>query len=189
MILTDREIENCITSRQIVIEPVPDATMYSSTSVDLRLANTIRRWILGRKTVQGVEEKIISPHAPGYNYNEIAKEFTELIIIDSSGGYILEPGYFILAWTKEYVELPAEFGIAARVEGKSSLARLAVSVHTTAPTIHSGFEGQIQLEMCNHGKLRIKLLPDMKICQLIFEKTLGTPQKGYSGMFSKQTSK
>ncbi len=56
----------------------------------------------------------------------------------------------------------------------------------TAPTIHSGFRGQIQLEMCNQGPLRVKLTPGMPICQLIFELTLGTPEKGYAGMFSGQ---
>ncbi len=98
-------------------------------------------------------------------------------------GYVLEPGVFVLGWTAENVELPTETRIAARVEGKSSLARLGIGIHITAPTIHAGFKGSIQLEICNHGKLRVRLIHGMPVCQLIFEQTLGTPEKGYSGQF------
>jgi dCTP deaminase len=87
------------------------------------------------------------------------------------------------------VNLPYDSRLAARVEGKSSLARLGLGVHITAPTIHAGFEGQIRLELINHGRLPITVKPGMRICQLIFEQTLGTPQRGYHGQFSGQTSK
>jgi len=70
----------------------------------------------------------------------------------------------------------------------SSLARLGLGVHVTAPTIHAGFDGHIRLEMVNHGKLPIRLRTGMRICQLIFEQTLGTPDKGYRGHFSGQSS-
>ena len=76
--------------------------------------------------------------------------------------------------------------LAARVEGKSSLARLGLAVHVTAPTIHAGFDGHTQLEIINHGGVPIRLRTGMRIYQLIFEQTLGTPVKGYSGRFSGQ---
>jgi dCTP deaminase len=72
------------------------------------------------------------------------------------------------------------------VEGKSSLARLGLAIHVTAPTIHGGFSGNIQLEVINYGPLPIKLRPGMKICQLIFEQTLGVPEKLYQGQFKGQ---
>ncbi|MFY9628129.1 MAG: dCTP deaminase [Methylocystis sp.] len=109
--------------------------------------------------------------------------FTETITID---GYQLKQKELILAYTKEYVDLRRDTKIAARVEGKSSLARIGLSVHITAPTIHAGFDGQIRLEIVNHGHLPIKLKPGMRICQLIFEQTLGTPVRGYGGQFSGQ---
>jgi dCTP deaminase len=59
-------------------------------------------------------------------------------------------------------------------------------MHITAPTIHAGFKGQLQLEVVNHGSLDVILRPGMRICQLIFEGTLGTPEKGYAGMFAGQ---
>jgi dCTP deaminase len=89
----------------------------------------------------------------------------------------------------EYVNLPMDSRLAARVEGKSSLARIGVGVHITAPTIHAGFEGQIRLEIMNHGHLPVTIKPGMRICQLIFEQTLGTPERGYKGKFSGQKSK
>ena len=100
----------------------------------------------------------------------------------------MEPHGFILGWTKEYLELPVNSRLAARVEGKSSLARIGLGVHITAPTIHAGFKGTIQLEICNHGSLRVRLCPNMPVCQLILEQTLGTPVKGYKGQFYGQTA-
>jgi dCTP deaminase len=98
-------------------------------------------------------------------------------------GFVLAPGAFLLAWTEETVHLPPQSRVAARVEGKSSLARLGVGIHVTAPIIHAGFDGQIQLEICNHSGLSVTLVPGLRVCQLVFELTLGTPDKGYSGQF------
>lgn len=84
------------------------------------------------------------------------------------------------------MDLRNDTRIAARVEGKSSLARIGLAVHITAPTIHAGFDGQIRLEIVNHGPLPILLKPGMRICQLIFEQTLGTPDKVYGGQFAGQ---
>lgn len=101
----------------------------------------------------------------------------------------MEPGSFVLGWTEENIELPVHARLAARVEGKSSLARLGIGIHITAPTIHAGFKGPIQLEICNHGPIRVKLMGNMPVCQLIFEQTLGTPDKGYSGQFFAQSKR
>lgn len=94
----------------------------------------------------------------------------------------------LLAWTHETVVLPIASRVAARVEGKSGLARLGLIVHMTAPTIHAGFTGQIQLEMTNLGPHDIILDPGMPICQLIFEVTFGTAAKGYGGQFAGQSA-
>jgi dCTP deaminase len=92
--------------------------------------------------------------------------------------------------------LPFRSRIAARVEGKSSLARLGLGVHVTAPTIHAGFGyadrhpewlgNPIQLEIWNTGPKPIILKRGMKICQLIFEWVDGTPEQGYHGQFRVQ---
>lgn len=131
----------------------------------------------------------LAPGAPGYNYLEVSAQFTQAIKPEAGGGFVIQPGDFALAWTAENIELPVEYGIAARVEGKSSLGRIGIGVHVTAPTIHAGFKGSVQLEVFNHGPNPVTLTPGMKICQLIFELTMGTPDKAYSGQFHDQQAR
>ena len=180
MILTDREIKIAVERDLITIVPPPDPnTAFSSTAVDLTLDPNI---IVFNKTVAGVDV-VVDPSKN--NASEIIGEITHRETIPS-GGYLFDPKILMLGWTKEFVRLDIGTRIAARVEGKSSLARLGLAVHVTAPTIHAGFEGQIQLELVNHGNVPIRLKPGMRICQLIFETTLGTPERGYQGQFSGQ---
>lgn len=173
MILTDREIRIALVQKQIVIDPEPDLTIaISSTSIDLTLDNNFATW----PQINGLS---IRPGAPGYSYAAVAG----LQVKQQSPTFALQPGRFVLAWTKQRVNIPYTSRLAARVEGKSSLARLGVSVHVTAPIVHAGFNNRIQLEMFNFGQNEVVLDADMWICQLVFEYTAGTPDKGYSGMF------
>ena len=91
--------------------------------------------------------------------------------------------------TKERVDLNLKGKVAARLEGKSGLARIGLGVHVTAPTIHAGFPGTIQLELVNHGPMPIKLRPGMAICQLIIETIKGTPSMAHKSQFAGQTAK
>jgi dCTP deaminase len=101
-----------------------------------------------------------------------------------------------LGWTKEKIKLPHTSRIAARVEGKSSLARIGVGVHVTAPIIHPGFGSSgnvprnpgssIRLEIWNLGTICVKLCKGMPICQLLFEEVHGIPEDGYTGQFQFQ---
>jgi dCTP deaminase len=113
----------------------------------------------------------------------------------SADGFVLTPGAFVLGWTEERIGLPHTSRIAARVEGRSSLARLGVGVHVTAPTIHAGFGvtddpnypgTRIRLEVWNCGPLAVCLQKGMKVCQLMLEEVHGTPEKGYQGTFTTQ---
>jgi dCTP deaminase len=170
-------------AKQIIIDPMPDFSVaLSSTSLDLTLSKIVRLW---SEPVMG-SERTICPASLNYSYNTIAENFTVLGEIGPTG-YILKPHQFLLAWTAEEITLPTSSRLAARVEGKSSLARLGIGVHVTAPTIHAGFDGPIQLEIVNHGELDVKLEVGMRVCQLIFEQTAGTPDKGYKGQFLKQS--
>jgi dCTP deaminase len=182
LVLTDREIQAAIEHSHIIVNPQPGPEAYSSTSIDLTLSKSLRIW--KTETLAGVEQ-IICPATEGYKYNEFAKAYSDLKELTDEG-HVLKPQEFVLAWTEEHVGLPVASRLAARVEGKSSLARLGVGIHVTAPTIHAGFDGPIQLEICNHGLLRVRLVPGMRVCQLIFEQTLGTPEKGYTGQFQHQ---
>lgn len=185
MILTDREIRLGLRTGRIVIQPAPDEANYSATSLDLTLGKGGRKWI----TAPPGSDLKIDPGSPqDFSYEAIQHAFTVPVEPNPAGQLVVEPGGFMLGWTREYVELPAEHGIAARVEGRSSLGRIGIGVHVTAPTIHAGFKGAIRLEIVNHGPNPVLLTPGMKICQLIFELTMGTPEKAYSGQFLGQTS-
>jgi dCTP deaminase len=186
--LTDREIQIAIENRQIVVDPGPPPEFFSSTSVDLRLSERIRVWNPPGQPMPGVEQGLVlSPGAPGYSYDSVVRQFSTADFI-GAGGHVLQPGAFLVGWTIERVEIPNTSRVAARVEGKSSLARLGVGVHITAPTIHAGFAGQIQLEIKHQGTVPVRLVPGMKVCQLIFEQTLGVPNKGYAGIFLGQAA-
>lgn len=181
MVLTDREIESCISSKQIIITPAPDPSAYSSTSLDLTLSKTYSKW--QTPTTSAIEQVI---DLGAGSYGEVARALLKTDEMDVDG-LILEHNDFLLASTTEEVHLKSESRLAARVEGKSSLARLGLIVHLTAPTIHAGFHGTITLEICNLGVHKLRIKPGMKICQLIFEQTLGVPHKGYQGQFLHQT--
>jgi dCTP deaminase len=191
MILSDREIRIALKRGLLRIVPEPMAEGWSSTAVDLRIAAALRRWNpTPGKPTDGVDLRFRPAH-PDFNFSQIAQQLTEEIMIPPAG-YNLEPNQFILGWTLESTRIPNESRLAARVEGKSSLARLGLGIHVTAPTIHAGFgeanpDGiPLQLEIWNVGPLPIELQPEMRICQLIFEEVHGTPDRGYHGQFQEQ---
>ena len=95
----------------------------------------------------------------------VTEEVYDVIICDDH--FIIHPGQFILAHTLEYIKLPTY--LAARLEGRSSLARLGIIIHSTGGFIDAGFEGQLTLEMTNINKVPVKLYPGMKIAQIAFE--------------------
>jgi dCTP deaminase len=181
VILTDREIKLSLAKDQFSIDPLPSDRAFSSTAVDLTLGSTARRF---KASVDAGLR--LDPGHPKFRYRTVVGMLTDDVATDPDVN--LETRTLLLAWTREFIALPEAARVAARVEGKSSLARLGVGVHITAPTIHAGFKGQIQLEIVNHGPAPVTLRAGMPICQLIFETTLGTPEKGYAGIFAGQTA-
>ena len=183
MIWTDREIHIALREGLIDIVPAPSESAYSSTAVDLTLHPTLSIFV----PPTGGTEMVFDPTHPDFNHEAVLQQHTKKIELGPDG-YVFTPGTFLLAWTAETVSLKLAAKIAARVEGKSSLARLGVGVHVTAPTVHAGFSGQIRLEMTNHGLFPVKLRAGMRLCQLMFEQTMGTASTAYEGRFSGQTS-
>lgn len=181
MILTDRDILDAIADGSVAIEPAPPETFYAPNGVDLRLD---ARLSLYRAPAPG-EDPVIDPAGPGYTFREAITRMAGDIDIGADG-FVLDPGRLVLGWTLERVDLRPGARLTARVEGKSSLARIGLIVHLTAPTIHAGSTGQIQLEIINLGPRPIRLRAGMKVCQLILEQTLGVPQRGYGGQFAGQ---
>lgn len=192
MILSDREIRAALARGSLRITPDPrtEVALWSSTALDLKLDGQLSRWSLPPAALQDV-----CPAEPDFDYHTLSSQYLSPFPMPE-GGYPMAPGEFLLGWTLERLQMPHTSRLAARVEGKSSLARLGLGVHVTAPTIHAGFGykanmpeyigSSIQLEIWNVGPARIVLKAGMRICQLIFETVDGTPELGYEGTFTIQ---
>jgi len=191
MILSNVDIHAAIDNGSIVVTPEPlprfpsmadPKCPYASTSLDLRLSPKLSR----PKKVAGINLDLRN-----LSVAPTLAALYEDITIDPNNGYILEPNQFILGNTVEWVHLPVREGhsaFAARVEGKSSRARMGILVHFTAPTIHAGFEGNITLEMINLGPFPLTLFPGIPICQLIFERVDHAPVKYATSQFQGQSA-
>jgi len=111
----------------------------------------------------------------------------EDVQLDANGRVVIPDDSFILAMTLERIDLPLD--LAARVEGRSSFARLGLAVHITAPTIHAGFCGPIVLEIKNLGPHVLMIEPGKTcVCQLIFEQLSSKPTGPLKTDFQDQTN-
>ncbi len=172
MILSNVGIQRALDDGDLIIQPEPaprrptaeqPSCPYDTCSVNLRLDAQIRIPRAGEPNTLDLRRGGIAP---------FLSKLYESHTVDPKGGYALHPNTFILGQTLERVHLPIREGrpcYAARIEGRSSFARVGLLVHFTAPTIHAGFEGTIALEMINLAEYPISLFPEMEICQLIIE--------------------
>ncbi len=198
MILCDREMRAAFRLGLILISPEPVPELFSSTAVDLTLDKYLLIWE-PRPQAKGASAEI-RPFSGNFNITAMMNDpdWARAVEIDPVHGFKFHTkGQFLLAYTQQKIYLPHTSRIAARVEGKSSLARLGIGVHVTAPTIHAGFGYKpgvpaeetaqpIQLEMFNLTGLLVTLDIGMPICQLILEEVREVPTKGYQGQFSEQ---
>jgi dCTP deaminase len=136
VILSDARIKMALADKLIEIHPDPREveTLWSSTTLDLRLGEELLVW----HPPEPSHEEFVVNVDDSFSAARLISERTRSIRI-SQEGYVLRQGRFILGWTLERVSLPTVSRLAARVEGKSSLARIGMGVHVTAPTIHGGF--------------------------------------------------
>jgi dCTP deaminase len=104
-------------------------------------------------------------------------DLTELVEVAEGESFMLHPGEFVLGSTLERVGVPTD--LVARVEGKSSLGRLGLVIHSTAGFIDAGFDGHVTLELANLANLPITLYPGMKIGQISFIKMTSPAEKPY----------
>ncbi|MBM3333091.1 dCTP deaminase [Candidatus Sumerlaeota bacterium] len=174
MILSDGEMRTALRKKQIIVRPEPDESRFTSSAVDLILGNEIVE-LKSPQELQSDQPLGVMPRLI-LNLVEIdvqawLQRYGKPVPKEVDGSFLLPPGKFVLAKTQEYIALPLRSKIAARVEGRSTLARVGLLVHFTAPTIHAGFEGHIVLEMCNFSPYELQLFPGkLRICQLIFER-------------------
>jgi dCTP deaminase len=151
VILSDRSIREELKAGRIVIEPL-DETAIQPSSVDLRLGRYFRVFLNHTTKVIDVKEN--------------QEDLTPLVEIEDEDAFILHPGEFVLGSTAERVQLPDD--LVARLEGKSSLGRLGLLIHSTAGFVDAGWDGHLTLELSNVANLPITLYPNMKIGQISF---------------------
>ena len=151
MILSDRTIREAIDAGRIVIDPF-DPKKVQPSSVDLTLDH---RFLVFRNHTRAV-----------IDVKEDLSDLTELVEIEGDKAFMLHPGEFVLGSTSERIALPDD--LVGRIEGKSSLGRLGLQVHSTAGFIDPGFDGHVTLELANVANLPITLYAEMKIGQLSF---------------------
>jgi len=177
--LSDWEIEEARQTGLIEISPW-DPHLLQPVSYDLTLSHEIR---IPLEDIHTVDPLMANDGQAFYGRVPADASTTELCKIDV---YTLEPRDFILGATMEYLKLSD--GMAARVEGKSSLGRLGVAVHITAGFIDPGFEGQITLEIVNLSRWGLVLYPNMPIAQIVFE-PVTQPSRSYrqTGHYQGQT--
>ena len=151
MILSDRTIREELTSGRITIEPLGEGALQPS-SVDLHVDRLFR--VFRNHTTRVIDVK------------EDQTELTELVEVAEGDAFILHPGEFALGSTSERVALPDD--LVARLEGKSSLGRLGLLIHSTAGFVDAGWDGHLTLELSNVANLPITIYPGMKIGQISF---------------------
>jgi len=182
VILCDHHIEAVIRDKRLYIEPIPEAGQYDSTTVNLRDGDDFRVW------KPSLKAKGTRHHIDLDNINLVdIHDLTDPLEPERNGLVVIAPGQLVLVRTLEYVRLPLEGKLAARVEGRSKQARLGLTAHITAPTIHAGFAGHITLEIVNHGPFWLEVRPKVtRLCQLVIEEVSDVPLRGGSQVFSEQ---
>jgi dCTP deaminase len=151
VILSDATIRQALKEGRIVIDPIEESHIQPS-SVDLRVDRYFR-------VFRNDTTPYIDPKQP-------QEDLTELVEVPDEKAFILHPGEFVLGSTLEVVTLPDD--LVARLEGKSSLGRLGLLIHSTAGFVDAGWSGHLTLELSNVANLPIAIYPGMKIGQISF---------------------
>jgi len=152
MVLSDRTIKEEIAKGRIIIEPF-DPDCIQPASIDIHLDKKLRVFRTWRY--------------PFYiDVKQNLDDLTELVEIDEDTPFFLQPGEFVLGSTLESVTLPDD--IVGRLEGKSSLGRIGLLIHSTAGYVDPGWQGHLTLELSNVAKLPITLYYGMRIGQISF---------------------
>ncbi len=156
MILSDVHILEALDAGRIAISPAPDlAVQLGSVSIDFRLGTTFMVFEHSRHS-------FIDPRSP-----QSIGEAMRTIEVDEDEAFIMQPGDFALASTMETLELADD--LLGRLEGRSSIARLGITVHSTAAVFEPGWIGTATMELSNLGRMAVALYPGMRICAFSFE--------------------
>ncbi len=168
MILSDKDIKTQLTAGRIKVSPCNLDKQLGAVGIDLRLSNAFRIFKTTHKPFIDLTEEMFDVD-------------TELLELPEGEKFIVHPGEFVLGMTMETVELPDNIG--GRLDGRSSLGRVGIIVHSTAGRVEPGWKGRLTLEISNIGKLPIALIPGMRFCCLMFEQISTPVEKVYKGKY------
>lgn len=167
MVLSDRDLKKALTGGRIKITPRPDLSkQLGSCSIDLRLGNLFR-------VFEHSKNPYIDPSKKDYS-SEITKE----VKVKTGEQFIMQPGDFVLAVTLEKVTIAND--LMGRLEGRSSLGRMGIVVHSTASIFDPGWDGKCVLELGNLGRMAVALTAGMRICAMTFEELSSVCEVPYS---------
>ncbi len=161
-VLSDRDIRASMQAGRVRVDPYDPACLQPS-SVDLHLDREFRVFRNNRY--------------PYIDPRQAQPDLTEIVAVEDDEPFILHPGEFVLGQTLEWVELPDD--LVARLEGKSSLGRLGLLIHSTAGYVDPGWKGNLTLELSNVANLPIALYCGMKIGQISFFKMSSPVERPY----------
>ena len=181
MVLSDRTIKQMLDQGRIVVDPL-GVNCIQPASIDVHLDRQLLVFRNSRR--------------PYIDVREDMNDLTELLTIEDDRPFMLHPGEFVLGSTLEHIELPDD--LVARLEGKSSLGRVGLLIHSTAGYVDPGWKGHLTLELSNVANLPITLYRGMKIGQISYaqlssaaDRPYGTPGLGskYQGQLQPTASR
>ena len=164
MVLSDKTIMKMLREGELKISPLEESQIQPA-SVDIRLGNMFSIIEDLPTGVINLEEEI--------RYRTIETD-----------RYVLLPGQFVLATTREYIELPDY--LTAFVEGRSSLGRMGLFIQN-AGWVDPGFRGEITLELFNANRCAIELKAGRRVGQLVFAQMDDSALHPYQGKYQGQT--
>jgi len=162
VVLSDRTIRRLLEAGRIGIDPY-DASLLQPSSVDVRVDRYFRVFRNSRY--------------PFIDVKTNQEDLTEIVEVTEDEAFILHPGEFVLGSTLERITLPED--VVGRLDGKSSLGRLGLLIHSTAGFIDPGWDGHVTLELSNVANLPITIYPGMKIGQLSFVQLTEPAERPY----------
>ncbi|QCI17520.1 dCTP deaminase [Buchnera aphidicola (Acyrthosiphon lactucae)] len=161
MRLCDKDIEEWLKRKELIIEPYPEKKLINGITVDIHLGNKFRFFYEHTRSCIDLSDSKIN------TTSALTEIMSNEIIFSKEKPFFLQPGSLVLSSTFENINIPNN--LVGWLDGRSSLARLGLMIHATAHRIDPGWKGNIVLEMFNAGKLTLVLRPKMKIAALSFE--------------------
>jgi dCTP deaminase len=151
VILSDVSIRQAVDDGRLGVDPF-DPELIQPASIDIRLD---RNFLVFRNTKR-----------PYIDVRQPTDDLMELVEVAEGDPMYLHPHEFMLGSTLETIRLPDD--LVASLEGRSSLGRLGIVIHSTAGYIDPCFNGRITLEISNLAHLPIAIYPGMRIGQISF---------------------